>query len=443
MAVPNIFGTATSAIPLSQLDTNFATPVTIGNTAVQLGNTVTSFGNVTLTNVTISSGNVTVSAGSNTAPSITTVGDTNTGIFFPAADTIAFSEGGVEAMRIDSSGNVGIGTTSPSYRIDAVATDGIFKFTKSGNASGYLLMGGTSANFSYDTSGNYAWAVSSSELQAWTAGTKRMVIDASGNVGIGVTPQTWTVYKPLSIAGVGQNVAASGGAGELQLTANCYYNGGWKYATTQKTGRFAVGEGYNDFKWFQAASGTADTAVSFTQAMTLDTSGNLLVGTTSDVPRNFSSGSGIKLAANGGIEAAGSGDSNFINITSASGNMLIFRRQANTVGIISTNGTNTTYGTSSDYRLKENIALMTGALEKVAALKPCTYVWKATGEADEGFIAHELAEVAPYAVSGEKDGEQMQGVDYGKLTPILTAALQEAIAKIEVLEARIAALEAK
>jgi len=60
MAVPNIFGTATSAIPLSQLDTNFATPVTIGNTAVQLGNTVTSFGNVTLTNVTISSGNVTV-----------------------------------------------------------------------------------------------------------------------------------------------------------------------------------------------------------------------------------------------------------------------------------------------------------------------------------------------------------------------------------------------
>jgi hypothetical protein len=60
MAVPNIFGTATSAIPLSQLDTNFATPVTIGNTAVQLGNTVTSFGNVTLTNVTISSGNVTI-----------------------------------------------------------------------------------------------------------------------------------------------------------------------------------------------------------------------------------------------------------------------------------------------------------------------------------------------------------------------------------------------
>jgi len=116
MAVPNIFGSATSAIPLSQLDQNFATAITLGNTAVYLGNTTTSLGNVTLTNVTISSGNVSVStatvgAGSNTAPSITTTGDTNTGIFFPAADTIAFAEGGAEAMRIDSSGNVGIGVT--------------------------------------------------------------------------------------------------------------------------------------------------------------------------------------------------------------------------------------------------------------------------------------------------------------------------------------------
>jgi hypothetical protein len=152
MAVPNIFGTATAAIPLSQLDTNFATAITLGNTAVYLGNTTTSLGNVTLTNVTISSGNVTVtganisgtanvstlvvtgnqtslgnvvitgnvsaniatfSAGSNTAPSITTTGDTNTGIFFPAADTIAFAEGGAEVARFDSSGNFGIGTSSP------------------------------------------------------------------------------------------------------------------------------------------------------------------------------------------------------------------------------------------------------------------------------------------------------------------------------------------
>ena len=103
----------------------------------------------------------------------------------------------------------------------------------------------------------------------------------------------------------------------------------------------------------------------------------------------------------------------------------------------------TTYGTSSDYRLKENIAPITGALDKVAQLKPVTYKWKVDGLDGQGFIAHELQEVCPDAVTGEKDGEQMQSVDYGKLTPILTAALQEAIAKIETLEARISALEAK
>jgi hypothetical protein len=115
MPVPNIFASATSAIPLSQLDQNFATAITLGNTAVYLGNTTTSLGNVTLTNVTISSGNVTVSAGSNTSPSITTVGDTNTGIFFPAADTIAFSTNGAERARIDSSGNMGLGVTPAAW----------------------------------------------------------------------------------------------------------------------------------------------------------------------------------------------------------------------------------------------------------------------------------------------------------------------------------------
>lgn len=130
MPVPNTFANATTSIPLSQLDANFATAITLGNTAIQLGNTVSTLNNMTLANVTISSGTVTVAnvtvtgvgtfaAGSNTAPSITTAGDTNTGIYFPAADTIAFTEGGVESMRIDSSGNFlfnsGYGSVATAY----------------------------------------------------------------------------------------------------------------------------------------------------------------------------------------------------------------------------------------------------------------------------------------------------------------------------------------
>jgi hypothetical protein len=124
MAVPFTFGSATAAIPLSQLDTNFATTITLGNTAIQLGNTVTTLNNMTLGNVTVSSGNVTVSAGSNTSPSITTVGDTNTGLFFPAADTIAFAEGGAEVARFDSDGDFGLGTTSPSSKLQVLGPVG-------------------------------------------------------------------------------------------------------------------------------------------------------------------------------------------------------------------------------------------------------------------------------------------------------------------------------
>ena len=86
---------------------------------------------------------------------------------------------------------------------------------------------------------------------------------------------------------------------------------------------------------------------------------------------------------------------------------------------------------------------MVGALGKVAQLKPVTYKWNSDGSDGQGFIAHELQEVAPYAVSGEKDGKDMQGVEYGRITPLLTAALQEAIAKIELLEVRLALLESK
>jgi hypothetical protein len=168
----------------------------------------------------------------------------------------------------------------------------------------------------------------------------------------------------------------------------------------------------------------------------IDSSGNLLVGTTSVVDFGF-----LTLKYNGTTS-----NGIVFSDTSNSGttNACAFKRNSTTsVGAIQLTTTTTAYVTSSDYRLKHDIQPMTGALAKVAQLKPVTYKWNADDSNGEGFIAHELQEVAPYAVSGEKDGEEMQGVDYGKITPLLTAALQEAIAKIETLEARISALEAK
>jgi hypothetical protein len=108
-----------------------------------------------------------------------------------------------------------------------------------------------------------------------------------------------------------------------------------------------------------------------------------------------------------------------------------FENTNGVVGSISTNGSATAYNTSSDYRLKNTIAPMTGALAKVALLKPCTYKWNIDNSDGEGFIAHELAEVCPDAVSGAKDAvdaegnPQYQGIDVSFLVATLTAAIQE------------------
>jgi hypothetical protein len=169
----------------------------------------------------------------------------------------------------------------------------------------------------------------------------------------------------------------------------------------------------------------------------IDSSGNLLVGATSVTGAKFL--------------VAGNFDSNFgqrINGTnSTTGYMIQFQAQGTERGyIVSTSG-GTTYATSSDYRLKNTVSPMTGALAKVAALKPCTYKWNSDGSDGQGFIAHELAEVCPQAVTGEKDAVnedgsiKAQGIDTSFLVATLTAAIQEQQALIQTLTARVAALE--
>ena len=129
----------------------------------------------------------------------------------------------------------------------------------------------------------------------------------------------------------------------------------------------------------------------------------------------------------------------------------VFRNSTNGIcgsvtRVTTTNAVN--YNTSSDYRLKENVAPIADGLQRTLQLKPVSFDWVDSSESSEGFIAHEVAEVFPHAVSGMKDDvdengqPKYQGVDYGKITPILAAAIKELSLKVEALEARIAALEA-
>lgn len=173
----------------------------------------------------------------------------------------------------------------------------------------------------------------------------------------------------------------------------------------------------------------------------IDSSGNLLVNTTSVITVGK-----ISTAFDGSVAFGGTFKTTY---GSAGSTFLAFVNSGGTTqGSIYANATNTVqYLTSSDYRLKENIVPMTGALEKVAALKPVTYTWKADGSSSQGFIAHELAEVAPECVGGAKDAvdsegnPQYQGIDTSFLVATLTAAIQELKAIVDAQAQRITALE--
>ena len=253
-------------------------------------------------------------------------------------------------------------------------------------------------------------------------GSGQVYKDASGNVGIGTnSPATYggklsvvsasSTQATVMVQNPGFGTAHLGFAagGSSVKLYNCY-----------ATGLLGGGSGID-----------------------IDSSGNLLVGTTT-----LSSGAGgICLIKNG------SGSSGQITIAKladgATNNAMAFFAGGSVVGTVSISNTATSYNTSSDYRLKNTIAPMTGALAKVALLKPVIYKWNADNSDGQGFIAHELAEVEPGCVTGKKDAvdaegkPQYQGIDTSFLVATLTAAIQEQQALIQSLTTRITALEAK
>jgi hypothetical protein len=288
-------------------------------------------------------------------------GDTNTGVFFPAADTIAFAEGGAEVARFDSSGNLGIGTGSPQRKLDVTVSD-------------------TTTAQVYLRNNNASYA---SGLIVYNAGGEASMFRHNGG-----SDTSYAGANSVNIGSITNNV---------------------------------VGFIQNN-----------------TERARIDSSGNLLVGTTSHFDSAYTMALQVRSSTGGLVIRPGADGYTAIS----------FRNAANSqVGSISNSSTNTSYNTSSDYRLKHDTAPMTGALAKVAALKPCTYKWNVDDSEGEGFIAHELAEVCPHAVTGEKDAVDAdgkpvyQGIDTSFLVATLTAAIQEQQALIAALQADVAALK--
>jgi hypothetical protein len=372
--------------------------------------------NIDLTLTPKGTGGVVFPAGAAGTPSVTTTGDTNTGIWFPAADTIAASTAGTERMRINSSGNVGIGTAAGTTTV----SNGLaINNATAANYPGLEIQtaGVTRLYFNANNAESYITSVSTNPLVITTNGSERMRINSSGNVGIGTT----TPQAKLAVS--------NGGAAGLEFFTN--YPGGGVGTYIQSYNRSSPG-------YVNTAYDAADHSfrISGTERMRLDGSGRLLIDRTTEYSDGTIGTPPLQVNGISGNRSAAA----FISNTTGSLNIVGFVNPNGTVGTITLTGTSTAYNTSSDYRLKENVAPMTGALAKVSALKPVTYNWKADGSDGQGFIAHELQAVVPDCVTGtkdavDKDGKpQYQGVDTSFLVATLVSAIQELTARLEVLE---------
>jgi hypothetical protein len=176
-----------------------------------------------------------------------------------------------------------------------------------------------------------------------------------------------------------------------------------------------------------------------TEKMRIASDGTLFHGRTSDFYMSDSMAS-KNLVLDGGT---GANDLTIVSGKLSASTMyhIGFFNANSHVGNISTNGYNTTYTTSSDYRYKENVNYEWRGLEKINDLRPAQFNFINETEIQEGFIAHEAQKVTPYAVVGEKDGETKQTMDYGRITPLLVKAIQEQQKLIETLQAKVEALE--
>jgi hypothetical protein len=416
-------------------------------------------------------GVATFSAGTVSAPAITTTGDTNTGIFFPAADTIAFTEGGVESMRIDSSANVGIGTTSPTAKLDiAASTNPELRLTSA--ADGYLQIG-------MFTNGAYIGTSSSDAtdgvLKLGTATVERMRISETGNVGIGLT-------SPVG------KFSVKSGANSI-------------YSVTESTNLYLDSLNGSATAWAQVNNRATvhvwmtDPSTTPVERMRIDSSGRVGLGVT---PSAWGSNYSVEDVGSFGAiaslntlnqfhvtcnsyndntnwkfktvnaslrytlqndqhewyySASGSAGSNItytqVMVLTAAGNLTIS-------GATATKASGTTWANPSDVRLKENITNFTKGLNEL--LQVNVKKWEYNGKGDTvagtkglGVIADEIMQVLPETVdtykaklnSDDKEKTDIKRFDATEITWLLVNAVKEQQTLINQLTTRLNALEGK
>jgi len=370
-----------------------------------------------------------------------------TGTYLP----LTFFTGGSERVRIDTSGNVGIGTSSPTNRLslkqsadNSAAGLGV-KVERSANDS-VLFLGYRDNSDSWQINATFNSTGAFKPLTFHTADAERMRLDSSGNLGLGVTPSAWG--NGVSLQGAAWALSTTLGFDCTALSTNARqtaYGGtsNWAYRGSASAALYTQQAGSHI--WLTAPSGTAGNAISFTQAMSLTAAGNLLVGTTTSYPGFPGIGgnaSGVFVEGAGSLFLSRGGGSTALHLnrgTSTGELAAFYYNGAALVGSISITASSTSYNTSSDYRLKNITGPITTSGAYIDSLNPVEGTWKADGSTFVGLIAHEVQEASRTNVAtGTKDGEQMQGMDYSSAEIIANM-----LAELKSLRARVAQLEAK
>ena len=401
-----------------------------------------------------------------------------------------------DALTIDSSGNVGIGTTDPEQKLHV---EGASITVNRGNDDSSIAFQNSTSNATWRIGRDYSnsealtFAYSATDYPSLT-GNGLISIDTSGNVGIGVS----TVNNPFpyqaalqvgdtstatnnGLITIGSGTTGSGdiyfadgtsGGSQYKGFVSYKHNGDYLAFGTAETTRMIIDSsgivkifttGGTSEKTYSATAGLqlysqqSDAGSPFTKTSDIVANGD---GTVPSELRMFTKASGsstpterMRITSGGDVLFGTTGTPNGTSVygsafTDETSNRMILRMASSTtgdvnlvlfyngnglVGKIQTSGSATSYITSSDYRLKEDLQDFNG-LDKVSKIPVYDFKWKTDESRSYGVMAHELQEVLPQAVSGEKDAEEMQGVDYSKIVPLLVKSIQELKAEVDKLK---------
>jgi len=381
----------------------------VANTAAQNNTLTLPNVNDTLANITSPTflSNIAL-AGTGTAPSV--------GLFTPSANTLAFATNTTQVITINSTGNVGINSTSPQRLLD-IEQSGTTYQLRIGDGGGayYYDIGRNVSNGLFTFYGSQTGATG---YVFSSVDGERLRINTAGALLVNTTTQSGSTRVVI---------ADSTGAGQLRVI---YSTGnGLLIAQTSASGDAAIQ--LQDAANLQFATSNAE-------RMRITSAGNILMATTS-----LTLSATAELWFNGQVQQGLNIKNTVANQSGAAIRFIDSTGAFTGGGIYFTVSSSVSYSASSDARLKTNISALDGSLSIINGLNPVKFNWKADSSPGEGFLAHELQQLVPLAVIGDPDAVDADGkpsyqvADYSKIIPRLVAAIQELTAKVEALEAKV------